>query len=476
MSSQQNEFDAVVIGAGPNGLAAAIELARHGCRVVVFEAAATPGGGVRSGAVTLPGYTHDLCSAVYPLAAASPFLNTLPLHDYGLEWITPPLAVAHPFDDGAAAFLSTSLSDSDLGTSEDAAAYAALISPFLVRSESFFDSVLRPLTRLRHPMLLARFGFTGVRSAETIARQVFSGQRAQALFAGLAAHAVLPLTEPITAAVGLVLAVSAHAAGWPIPRGGAQHLTKAMVAYLESLGGEVVCNHSVSSLDELPSASAFLFDLGPRQVSAIAGNRLPTGYRARLNSYRYGPGAFKIDWALDAAIPFTATACSDASTIHLGGSREEIAAAERAVWQGDHPQRPFVLLAQPSKFDSSRAPQGRHTAWAYCHVPANSIVDMTGRIEDQVERFAPGFKKLILARHTMSPRSFERYNPNYVGGDIGGGVQDWRQLVARPVLRWSPYATPARELYICSSSTPPGGGVHGMCGYHAARKAIRDHF
>ena len=475
-ASTNREYDAVVIGAGPNGLAAAIVLARHGCRVIILEAAATPGGGVRSAELTIPGFSHDACSAVYPLAVASPFLRQLPLNEYGLEWITPLIAVAHPFDDGTAAFLAATPEDSDLGTPEDADAYASLIRPFLNRSDSFFEATLRPVTNPRHLGLLVPFGPKALRSAKSLATRSFTGHRARALFAGLAAHSVLPLSEPITAGVGLVLAVSAHAAGWPIPRGGAQSLADAMVAYFESLGGEVVCNHPINDVSKVPDARALLFDLGPHQLSRIARAQLPAAYRAKLDAYRYGPGAFKVDWALDGPIPFHASSCHDASTIHIGGTLEEITASEQTVWQNGHAEKPYVILAQPSRFDQTRAPEGKHTAWAYCHVPPGSTVDMTEPIENQIERFAPGFKKLIIARHAMSPRGFEAYNQNYVGGDIGGGVQDWRQLIARPVLALSPYATPAKGIYICSSSTPPGGGVHGMCGYHAAQKAIHDLF
>jgi phytoene dehydrogenase-like protein len=476
MTTGRADYDAVVVGSGPNGLAAAIELARHGCNVIVLEASATPGGGVRSDELTLPGFLHDVCSAVYPLTKASPFISRLPLEEFGLEWITPPAAVAHPLDNGSAARLTLSIEKSSLGSDRDTAAYHELIAPFVARSHQLFDAILRPLTEGRSPVLLTRFGRHAVRSAESLACQKFESETARAMFAGLAGHSMLPLTSPISAGVGLVLAVSAHATGWPIPRGGAVRLTAALADYFTSLGGEIVCSQEVTRLTDLPAARVVLFDTGPQQMCHIAEERFPPTYLIRLKRFRYGPGVFKIDWALDGPIPFRAPECANASTVHLGGTLAEIAVSEQAVWDGRHPDRPFVLLSQPSQFDPGRAPNGKHTAWAYCHVPSGSTVDMTIPIENQVERFAPGFRKLILARHTKTAAGLALYNANNVGGDISGGVQDWRQLIARPVLRRSPYITPAKGLYLCSASTPPGGGVHGMCGFHAARRAIRDCF
>lgn len=472
-ASTRAQYDAVVVGAGPNGLAAAIVLARAGCSVLVIEAADTVGGGARSAALTLPGFVHDRCSAIHPLGAGSPLFRTFPLDRFGLKWIQPPAPLAHPLDDGTAVLLERSVEATAAGLGPDAAAYRRLMAPLVADVDRILRFILGPLRIPRHPLTLARFGLKALRSAAGLASERFEGERARALFAGLAAHSMLPLERSPSAAVGLVLAILAHTAGWPLPRGGSQRIADALAGYLRSLGGEVVTGRPVRALDELPPARAVLFDLTPRQVLAIAGQRLPAGYRHRLERYRYGPGAFKVDWALAGPIPWRAPECRRAATVHLGGMLDEIATAERAVAAGRHPERPFVILAQPSLFDPSRAPEGKHTAWAYCHVPNGSSVDMTGRIEAQVERFAPGFRELILARNVLSPADLERYNPNYVGGDINGGVLDLRQLFTRPAPRLNPYTTPDSRLYICSSSTPPGGGVHGMCGYWAARAALR---
>jgi phytoene dehydrogenase-like protein len=469
----QRAHDAIVVGAGPNGLAAAIALAQVGWSVCVLEAAATPGGGVRSAEITLPGFIHDICSAIYPLGAGSPFFRTLPLDRHGLSWIFPPASLAHPFDDGTAAVLERSIASTAGTLGADAAAYRRLMQPLVDGWPQIEASVLGPPRPPRHPLSLARFGLHAVRSARGLAEAAFAGERARALFAGLAAHSCLPLEQPPSAAFGLVLGLLGHTVGWPIPRGGAQRIADALASYLTARGGEIRTDRRVESLDELPRARATLFDVTPRQLVRIAGDRLPTGYRRRLERYRYGPGTFKVDWALDGPLPWRAADCARAGTVHLGGTLAEIAAAERAVADGQVPERPFVLLAQQSLFDSSRAPQGKHTVWAYCHVPNGCTVDMTDRIEAQIERFAPGFRERILARAARSPDALERYNANYVGGDINGGIQDLRQLFTRPVLRFPPYATPARGIYLCSSSTPPGGGVHGMCGYFAARAVLR---
>jgi len=476
MKKSSSEYDAVVIGSGPNGLAAAIECARRGLKTAVFEARDTVGGGMRSADLTGTGARHDICSAVHPLAVASPFFTQLPLHQYGLEWIQPAAAVAHPLDESRAAVLAPSLAGGIEGLGRDTASWRRLFEPFVRQHDTLLTDILGPLRRPSSPILLARFGRIAVRSALSLATKYFSGEPARALFAGLAGHAILPLERPITAAIGLVLGLTAHARGWPIPKGGAQTLADALVAHLHSLGGEVVTNHPVTSVRDLPSARIVFCDTSPRFLFTFAGQRLPRKYHRALETYRYGPGAFKVDWVLNQPIPFTNHACRRAGTVHLGGTLEEIARAEHDVWQGNHPQKPFVLLAQPSSFDTTRAPERRWVVWAYCHVPRGSTLDMTERIEQQIERFAPGFKDAIVARHTMSPGDFEAYNPNYVGGDINGGVQDWSQLFSRPVMRPSPYRTPIKGLYLCSSSTPPGGGVHGMCGYHAARQAIRDRF
>jgi phytoene dehydrogenase-like protein len=473
--SEDYDHDAVVVGSGPNGLAAAITLAQAGLSVLVLEAAETIGGGARSAELTLPGYIHDVCSAVHPLGAGSPFFRMLPLAEHGLEWIHPPAPLAHPFDDGTAATLERSVEATGETLGRDATAYRKLMAPLVADWDKLAVDLLGPL-RLppRHPLALARFGWHAISSARGLAERLFEDERACALFGGMAAHSMIPLDQPPTAAFGLVIGLLGHAVGWPLPRGGSQRITDALAYYLRSLGGEVVTGVHVQSLDELPRAGAVLCDVTPRQLLRIAGQRLPAGYRRKLAGYRYGPGVFKVDWALDGPIPWQATECTRAGTLHLGGTLEEVAAAERVVWWGEHPEKPYVLLVQPSLFDATRAPAGKHTAWAYCHVPHASTFDMTERIEAQIERFAPGFRDLILARSVKSAVEMEQYNPNYIGGDINGGVQDWGQLFTRPVFRLVPYSTPLKGLYICSSSTPPGGGVHGMCGYFAARAALRD--
>ncbi|HET9016612.1 MAG TPA: NAD(P)/FAD-dependent oxidoreductase [Thermomicrobiaceae bacterium] len=466
-------YDAVVVGAGPNGLAAAITLARAGRSVLVLEARDRVGGGARSAELTLPSFVHDVCSAIHPLAVASPFLRTLPLARFGLEWIEPPVPLAHPLDDGSVVQLRRSVAETAAGLGEDAAAWADLMGPLAADLDPILDDVLGPLRLPRHPLATARFGASAVRSAVGLARARFRGEQAAALFAGMAAHSMLALERPPSAAVGLMLAMLGQTVGWPLPRGGAQRIADALAGYLLDLGCEIRVDAPVASLAEVPPSPAVLLDLTPRQVLAVAGDALPAGYRRTLGHFRYGPGVFKLDWALDGPIPWRAPECATAGTVHLGGTLPEIAAAERDATSGIAPARPFVLLAQPSRFDPTRAPAGFHTAWAYCHVPHGSTFDMTARIEGQVERFAPGFRERIVARHVMDPRDFERYNPNDVGGDINGGLQNLRQLFTRPAPRLSPYSTPNPRLFLCSASTPPGGGVHGMCGYQAARAALR---
>ena len=465
--------DAVVVGSGPNGLAAAIVLARAGLSVLVLEAAATAGGGARTAELTLPGFRHDVCSAIHPLALGSPLLRTLELKRHGLEWIEPPAALAHPFDDGSAVLLERSVKATARQLGADADAYRALMAPLVERAGDLLGDVLGPPRLPSHPLLLARFAALGIQSARGLARRRFTGERAHGLLAGLAAHSQLPLTSSPSAAFALLLGLLGHHVGWPLPRRGAQSLTDALVSCLRSLGGEIECRRRVDSLDELPPARTVLLDVTPRELDRLAGDRLPSAYRRALGRFRHGPGAFKLDLALAGPLPWRASACNRAATVHLGGTPAEIEASEAAVAAGRVPERPFVLLAQQSLFDPSRAPAGRHTVWAYCHVPNGSAVDMSGRIEAQIERFAPGFRDLALARRTHSPQELERYNPNYVGGDIGGGLNDLRQLVARPVARLVPYETPLPGVYLCSSSTPPGGGVHGMCGSWAARAALR---
>ena len=466
-------YDAIVVGSGPNGLAAAIALAQSGWSVLVREAQETVGGGMRSSRdVTLPGFVRDVCSAVHPLAVSSPFFRTLPLEQYGLEWVHPSAPLAHPFDDGTAALLERSVDATAATIGQDAEAYRRLVAPFVGRWPALVTDVLAPLRLPEHPFLLARFGLRGLQSAHGLARRTFREDRAGALFAGMAAHSTVPLTRSPTAAFGLVLAIAGHAAGWPIACGGSQAIADAMAAYLRSLGGEIATDAPVESIDALPSARVVLLDLTPRQVLRVAGHRLPPRYRRALERYRYGVGVFKIDWALDGPIPWRAAECLRAGTVHLGGTLTELTDAENAPWQGQHSHRPFVLLGQPSLFDRSRAPVGKHTAWAYCHVPHGSHFDMTSRLEDQVERFAPGFRDRILARHVMPPTALERHNANLVGGDISGGVMDLRQLFFRPTISLRPYATPVKGLYICSASTPPGGAVHGMCGFFAAHAVL----
>lgn len=450
--------DAIVIGSGPNGLSAAIVLAQAGLSVMVFEAEESIGGGTRSAALTLPGFIHDVCSAIHPLAVASPFFRTLPLSRYGLEWIEPPAAVAHPFDDGTAVVAGRSLDETGATLGVDAAAYISLMRP-LVKG-----------WQRRRPFALARFGINAFRSACGLAASRFRGQRARALLAGMAAHSMLPLEKPLTAGFGLGLALTAHVAGWPLPRGGSQRIADALAAHLQSLGGRIVTETPVRSIDDLPPARAILCDLSPRPLLRIAGHRFPPPYRKKLLLYRYGPGAYKVDWALDGPIPWRAEGCLRAATVHIGGTLDEIAESEREVWAGSPPRRPFVLLAQPSLFDPTRAPTGAHTAWAYCHVPNGCDANMLERIEDQIERFAPGFRRRVLARSVMPPTEIERHNANLAGGDIAGGAMDLWQFFLRPTRML--YSTPVKGLYICSSSTPPGPGVHGMCGYFAARRAL----
>ena len=468
-----SRLDAVVIGSGPNGMAAAVELARNGAEVLVLEAAATIGGGTRTAELTLPGYHHDVCSTAHPLGIVSPYLSTLPLAEHGLSWIQPPASVAHPLDGEPAVILRTSMDATTRSLGPDAGAYRRLIAPLLPHASELFAEILGPARAPRHPLVLARFGIPGLMPATVLGRAWFRGQRARALLAGCAAHAILPLTRPVTGAVGLLFLLAGHVETWPIAKGGSAAITNALAGYLRSLGGRIETNHPVHSLADLPPSRVVLFDTSPNQLATIASPVLPTNYVRRLRAFRYGPGVFKIDWALDGPIPWADQACLEASTVHVGGTLDEIASSERAVWRGEHPDRPFVIVAQPSLFDASRAPHGKHTGWAYCHVPAGSTLDRTEVIERQVERFAPGFRDRILARHVMNTADLERYDANYVGGAITGGVTDLGQLFTRPVARVDPYSTPNPDIFICSASTPPGGGVHGMCGYHAARSALR---
>ncbi|HEY3055773.1 MAG TPA: NAD(P)/FAD-dependent oxidoreductase [Thermoanaerobaculia bacterium] len=466
------QYDAVVIGAGPNGLAAAIALAQRNLSVLVFEANSRIGGGARTEELTLPGFRNDVCSAIHPMAASSPFFRSLPLASYGLEWIRPPFPYAHPFDDGTAAAPRESLDETMAVLREDGQQYVDLMRPFVRQRDAFFDDVLRPPHIPRHPLLLMRFGLRGRRSAASLSSR-FRSEAARSLIAGPAIHAAVPLTQAVSSALGLVMIVAAHTVGWPLARGGSQSITDALAAYLRSLGGVFETSRRVESLEDLPDARAYLFDITPRQLLRIAGDHLPSLYKRRLQRFRYGPGVFKIDYALDGPIPWRAEPCTQTATVHLGGTLEEMVDAEARVARGEHPPRPFVIVTQPSLFDVSRAPSGKHTAWVYCHVPNSSIVDMTAAIEQQIERFAPGFRPRVLARNARGPRDLERENANLVGGDIAGGLTDWSQLFMRPIARLDPYSTPNEKIFLCSSSTPPGGAVHGMCGYWAAQSVLR---
>ena len=465
--------DAVVVGAGPNGLAAAIVLARAGLSVRVLETADTVGGGTRSAELTFPGFVHDVCSAIHPLGVASPFLRTVPLEAHGVEFIDPPAALAHPFDDGTAVLLERSPDANAPGLGDDERRWRRVFEPLARNAELLLEDLLGPLHVPAHPVALARFAARAAPPATVFARLSFRGARARGVFAGLSAHSMLRLSRPPSAAFGLMLGLLAHAVGWPLARGGSQAVSDGLASYLRAIGGEIQTGRRVESLAELGDARTVLLDVTPRGLLELAGDRLSPDYRRRLEGYRYGPGVFKLDWALDGPIPWRAEDCARAATVHLGATLEEIAGSEEAPARGEVAERPYVLLAQQSLFDPTRAPAGKHTAWAYCHVPNGSTVDMTGRIEAQIERFAPGFRDRILARSALGPADLERSNANYVGGDINGGLADLRQLLTRPVARWSPYTTPLPGVFLCSSSTPPGGGVHGMCGFHAAQAALR---
>jgi phytoene dehydrogenase-like protein len=462
---------ASVIGAGPNGLAAAIVLVQAGFDVDVFEAEAQPGGGARTLELTIPGFRHDFGSAVHPLAVGSPFFSTLPLASLGLEWIHSPSTLAHPFDDGSAVTLERDFSPNDAALGKDGKTWRRLMEPLAKNWPVLSEEVLCPVHIFsRHPWLLARFGLSALPSANALSRFLFREERTKALFAGLAAHSFLSLDEPLSAGVGVLLGAAAHAVGWPIPRGGAQSLTNALCGHLANLGATIKTSARVEKLHDLPQYDVTLCDVTPRQLLRIVGDRLSASYQRQLGTFRYGPGTFKVDYALTSPIPWKARECLRAATVHLGGSVADITASEAEVRSGKHAERPFVLLAQPSLFDATRAPEGKHVAWAYCHVPNGSNLDMLPRLEGQIERFAPGFRDTVLARRVLSPDALEAMDANLIGGDIGGGALDIRQFLFRPT--WRHYATSARDLYICSSSTPPGAGVHGMCGYHAARSAV----
>jgi phytoene dehydrogenase-like protein len=465
--------DAVIIGSGPNGLAAAVRIAQTGASVLVLEAADELGGGTRTGEITLPGFRHDLCSACHPMGILSPYLRQLPLAEHGLRWIAGSASVAHPLDDGPAVMLRLDL-DETLGELDesDRRAYRKLLAPLLVDPHGLLADALGPLKIPRHPIRMLRFGLKAIRSAIGLAKR-FDGDRARGLVAGCAAHSILPLDRALTGAMALMFLLTAHVEAWPVAEGGSSAITRSLASLLASLGGRVETGVRVRSLADLPPARVYLFDTDPRQLATIAGDVLPARYLRRLGRFRYGPGIFKLDLALDGPIPWRDPRCLDASTVHVGGTLEEIAASEATMFRGEHAERPFLIVCQQSQVDPTRAPAGKHTGYAYCHVPAGSTVDLTDVVERQIERFAPGFRERILARHTMTCADLERSNSNYVGGAITGGVADLAQMFMRPVARLDPYSTPNRRIYLCSASTPPGGGVHGMCGYHAAGSALR---
>lgn len=471
----KTEYDAIVVGSGPNGLAAAITLQQKGLSVLIVEGKKSIGGGLRSAELTLPGFKHDICSAIHPLAVASPFFSSLPLHEHGITFIQPTIAAAHPLDNGKSAVLCDSLEETAHYLGIDKENYLNLIEPITKRWDVLLPELLAPLHFPKDPINFAKFGINAFQPATWIEKK-FETREAKALWAGMTAHSIQPLSNLTTSAIGLVLMASAHKHGWPIPKGGSQSLANALVSYFVSIGGKIETDFLVKSLDQLPSSKAILFDITPHQLLKIAGHRFSTIYKWQLEKYRYGMGVFKVDWALEGEIPFTSEQARQAGTLHLGNTFAEIATSELATSNGKHPEKPFVLLAQQSIFDDTRSPKGKHVVWGYCHVPNGSTLDMTDAIEKQVERFAPGFRERILARHTFNTAQLEEYNPNYIGGDINGGIIDLGQLFTRPALRFSPYRTSEKGLYICSSSTHPGGGVHGMCGFHAAQRAWKDIF
>lgn len=474
--SKNPEFDAVIVGSGPNGLSAAVLLAQHGLKVKVIEAEDTIGGGTRTKELTEPGFLHDVCSAVHPTGIGSPFLSTLPLTEHGLEWIHPKFPVAHPLENGEAVIISKSIEETLLRMGKDAKNYRDLVNSFVEAWDYLSHDLLGPVRIPSNPLSMARFGLYGMLSAKLLANSMFDTEQVKAYFAGLAAHSIVPLEKSFTGSFGLVFAATIHSVGWPIAKGGSASITNALAQYLESLGGIIETGNRISTISDLPSTKTILFDLTPHQIVRIADRELPQGFKNKYLKYKYGPGVFKMDFALSEPVPWSNKDCNGAGTLHLGGTFDEIAYSERETWKGNHPEKPYVLLSQPSLFDDTRAPEGKHTLWAYCHVPNGSEKDCSEEIISQIERYAPGFRDIIISSHTISAPEFETYNENYIGGDINGGAQTFSQLVGRPVFQWDPYKLPSKGMYICSSSTPPGGGVHGMCGYHAAKSALKNDF
>lgn len=471
-----SHYDAIIVGSGPNGIAAAIHLQQKGLKTAIFEQAADFGGSTRTKELTLPGFKHDVGAAILPMGIASPFFRTLDLQKYGLEWIYPEIPYAHPFDDGTAlaCYQDIERTIEQLGT--DSKSYKNLFQPIVDQWDNIENSLLGPLTFPKHPISLGKFGLKALPSATQLADYFFENEKSKAFFYGSAAHSTLPLTNIASASFGLVLTAVAHKFGWPFPKGGTINFTKALVQHYESLGGEIFLNQKVEDVRSLPQAKAFLFDLTPKQLLKVKGTKFSSFYRLRMDHFNYGAGVFKMDWALSEPIPFKNEKCKKAGTVHLGFTTEEIINSEKNIHHKNITETPYVLVAQHTNFDPSRAPQGKHTAWAYCHIPNGSTEDFSEIIENQIERAAPGFKDAILATSKMNPLELQSFNPNIVGGDINGGRQDITQLFTRPIAKVSPYATPDERVYICSSSTPPGGGVHGMCGFHAAEKALKDHF
>lgn len=474
--STTGKFDAVIIGSGPNGLSAAILLAQHGLSVKVIEAKDTIGGGTRTEELTEPGFLHDVCSAVHPTGIGSPFLSTLPLTEFGLEWIHPTYPVAHPLDHKEAVITSISLQETLDRFGKDGKNYKNLISEFSENWSRLSQDILGPVRIPHSPLLMAKFGWYGMLSAKLLANSIFDTHPLRAYFAGLAAHSILPLEKAFTASFGVAFAASVHSVGWPVAKGGSSSITQAMASYLKNLGGIIETGRPIHSTNEIDESDCIIFDLTPHQVASLSEHEIPSTLRNKLLRYEYGPGVFKMDFALSEPVPWVNKECCGAGTLHLGGSLEEISFSENQIWKGVHPDKPFVLVSQPSLFDPGRAPEGKHTLWAYCHVPNGSDLDCSEMIIDQIERFAPGFRDVILATHTMNATEYEAYNPNYLGGDINGGSQSFRQLIGRPLMKWDPYKLPVKGRYVCSSSAPPGGGVHGMCGYHAARSVLKNEF